>query len=1195
MAREGRIEEVGRAIAQGRAFLLLGQRHSVDSVESATADIAAVLGTPAMDSLPLQYSSMGTVENAFRASRAFDAQRPSPELDLVAANPWATVLTSAIDPAIVTSFQRNSGPGRQIRVLFAGVFKSLGGTPSPTSLNLVRLAGSADEQGESTLPPFSDLQLRQRRALAMSPLLSQLPSALGPHSILVVSGLGIDDWLDLETLELALSGFLPQDAIHWFPSYGAQFDAKRLQEAFGESIAVYDVPLSDALDELSDSSVGELLEASRQTTFHPVEQVITVWHQSGAKRTVALSPSDARNVARVLQVLDDAMVRAPEPLGREEDRQRFRDFLRRPQYVPDWEGVARGYLFERADGPAIADTIEAELKSLGSVLATSKEAPSGVRVTSTRMPWLLCAPPASGKSRLLHWLVFELRSRGFCSVWCTPGPGRLSLEPIGRACKLLQSAGARPMIVAIDDLEGRDYVRLADYLASLGINCLVLGALNVMLEPGSDANGDETLGAAGPDPVERLAARTIPVSDSLTREEADRLVSFIRDRGFSDPSNLASTATRPLFLLWLHALLPDTRANIRRSIEAEYERLMRGLDSIDVEKREDEPSADWQEALRQLRDSLFPQEEAPEPPKTESPLAHSQLFRDVVDTCLMCAQLAQPVPLSVLLRAYPTLLSVYADFAQQVGATAILQEVGVDGEGTTALDTNHPLVADLLMQSLVPNRAQQLRCLRPLLGSVSWEDAAFPGEIPEQDYLIAVLRAAARSAQKGKSFSGRECLEELVAMLAEVREAYGASLPNLLLLEGNLLRLLADRHDTATETCIQLTTRAMAVLDEAESILDDRRPSSGRNSQLQNILTTKAATVGYALNVYLRDYDSVDEATRGAYRATILSSLEEVNRLTGRAAAIGGAGYYPFDVNFWNHKDVLAQLPDLSVEERLQLTSKLAAILQDATEVPIEPDQLSKFETRQATLKELEGDTTASEAIAARLREKGDYSAEVVLVRTRVFDPGAMVARSRSLAADNLSRLEGYGAGVYSDESAVSLMNRLWMNAFLPSPLLSSEDPVLAACRRDTWSRWQRILEARIQMPGGRENPYVGFCLAWVYFQLGQPGDGAETLRANERLSIGHRWRVGALAVLTDEGGRPIQFNARVRSRSGSRANMYVPELMTEIRLDLTSRPPGLPLELKTGHELSFAVGINYSSLVPWWQTSRDQPTRSPA
>ena len=61
MAREGRIEEVGRAIAQGRAFLLLGQRHSVDSVESATADIAAVLGTPAMDSLPLQYSSMGTV------------------------------------------------------------------------------------------------------------------------------------------------------------------------------------------------------------------------------------------------------------------------------------------------------------------------------------------------------------------------------------------------------------------------------------------------------------------------------------------------------------------------------------------------------------------------------------------------------------------------------------------------------------------------------------------------------------------------------------------------------------------------------------------------------------------------------------------------------------------------------------------------------------------------------------------------------------------------------------------------------------------------------------------------------------------------------------------------------------------------------------------------------------------------------
>ena len=407
MTRVGQVEELGRAIAQGRALLLLGQRHSVDVVENAIADLAAVVQSQPAGTLSQQYAEIGTVEKACQASRAYDAQRPSAELETVAANPWSAVLTTAVDPAVLTAFQRSSGPGRQIRVLFAGTIASLSGAPSPTSLNLVRLAGAADEQSEVLLPPLSELQLRQRRLILMSPLLVQLPATLGPHSLLVVSGLGDDDWLDLETLHLALSGRLPEGAIHWFPSYGSEIDAERLKSAFGESVVLYEEPLADALEGLSNSPVGELLETSRQTTFHPVEQVITVWHRSGAKRAVTLSPSDARNVGRVLQVLDDATVRAPRPLGKEEDRQRFRDFLRRPQHVPDWEGVARGYLFERIDGPSIANKVEAELKSLGSVLATSKEGPSGVRVTSTRMPWLLCAPPASGKSRLLHWLVFD--------------------------------------------------------------------------------------------------------------------------------------------------------------------------------------------------------------------------------------------------------------------------------------------------------------------------------------------------------------------------------------------------------------------------------------------------------------------------------------------------------------------------------------------------------------------------------------------------------------------------------------------------------------------------------------------------------------------------------------------------------------------------------------------------------------------
>lgn len=1195
MADSGRFEEVGRAIAQGRAFLLLGQRHTDGLVDVLSADIATVLGVEIASSLLLQYSHMGTAERASQASRAFGSHRPSQELGAVAANPWSTVLTSAIDPAVLTAFQFSSGPGRQVRVLFADKIVSLAGAPSPTSLNFVRLIGAADEQETATLPPYSELDLRQRRAISVMPLLAKLPSILGPHSILVAAGLGGDDWLDLETLQLAFGGKLSPQSLHWFPSYGQPIESEALTAALGDGVIVYDTPLSEALDALRGTSVGEILETARQTAFNPAEQVITVRHRSGAKRAITLSPSEARNVGRIVQVLDDGMVQTPQPLATEEDRQRFRQFLRRPQHVPDWEGVARGYLFDRAEAPVIADKVEGELQSLGSVLATEQVGPAGVRTTSTRMPWLLCAPPASGKSRLLHWLLFELRKRGFCSVWCTPGPGRLALEPIGRACKLLQSAGARPLLLGIDDLEGRDYVRLSDYLASLGINCLVLGALNTSPDRHSDADAEacEDTEATSKRPAERLGAKTIPIQESLLLDEAQRLVAFVTSRGFSDAGNLASAASRPLFLLWLHTMLPDSRGNIRRSIEAEYERLMRGLDSVGAAASGGgEANATWQDALEEIRSILFPGEVAEEPVPPQSALSHSPLFREVIDSSLVCAQLGQPVPLTVLLRAYPPVLSLYSEFAQQLADTAILQEVDIDGQGTTALDTNHPLVAELLLHSLLPDRSQQLNCLQPLVSSIAWADSAFPGEAPEQDYLVALLQAAAKRAERGGSFSSRSCLEALVAILAEVREAYGANLPNLLLLEGNLLRLLADRHGTEIATCIDLTTRALGVLDVAESILDDRRPTHARNAQLLNILTTKAATVGYAVGAYLRDYSGADEQLREGYRAKIFASLDEVNRLTSRASAIGRASFYPFDVNFWNHKDVLQQLPDLSEEEKVQLTSKLAAILQDATEVPIEPAQLNRFEMRQATLRELEGDTVASESIAEALRNKGDYSAEVLIVRSRVFEPGAMVARSPGLAAEYLARLESHGLGAYADSSAVSLMNRLWMNAFLPSSLLSGDDPILAACSRETWSRWQRILEARLQTPEGRDNPYVGFCLAWTLFQLGQPGDAAATLRANERLSIGHRWRVGALAVLTGEDGQPILHNARVRSRDGSRAIMYLPALMTEIRLEMSSAP-NLPFDLKTGHELTFAVGINYSSLVPWWEANRGARPKS--
>ena len=56
--------------------------------------------------------------------------------------------------------------------------------------------------------------------------------------------------------------------------------------------------------------------------------------------------------------------------------------------------------------------------------------------------------------------------------------------------------------------------------------------------------------------------------------------------------------------------------------------------------------------------------------------------------------------------------------------TALLQEIVVDAEGTTALSAQHPFLAQLALRNVLPNRADQLRLLIPLVASLGWDPKA---------------------------------------------------------------------------------------------------------------------------------------------------------------------------------------------------------------------------------------------------------------------------------------------------------------------------------------------------------------------------------------------------------------------------------------------------------------------------------------
>jgi hypothetical protein len=286
-------------------------------------------------------------------------------------------------------------------------------------------------------------------------------------------------------------------------------------------------------------------------------------------------------------------------------------------------------------------------------------------------------------------------------------------------------------------------------------------------------------------------------------------------------------------------------------------------------------------------------------------------------------------------------------------------------------------------------------------------------------------------------------------------------------------------------------------------------------------------------------------------------------------------------VTFWAYRDTLEQLPDVSQEERVRLLEQMEAILDAAQEEPIEANQVDRYKRRVINLAQLEGRVEVSRNVAARMRELGDFSGECLLVRSDAFQAGTRQIRSREAAIAGLTRLESFGPATYQSREALDLMNHLWRAAFLSSAEIGGPNPVFAKCSEEAWLRWRRILDARIRMTGDSQNLFLGFCLAWALFQLGEPRLALQEIRSVEPLSGGSRRRVGCLVVFTDSNGEAVRYRGSVRRREGDALVVYVASLVAEVRLSpaMSGRFAVFP---QVGDELQLQIGLNYRGLLPW-------------
>lgn len=1156
-------EELISVVASGRSVLLLGQGHST-GLEDAVRDIAAAAHTDQTGDLRSQIIDRIKPDELANVRRALSFHSADEQLIETVSQPWATVVTSAVDSMAAEALRRAAAAGRRLRVLFPSQLP--GGQPvrsAADSLTVLRLFGSLDEEEARFLPPLDSRALRQRQRFEVAAVLHQLPFLLGPYGHLVIVGLDRHDWLDLEDVALACAD-LPQGAIHWFGEVPAELDG-----SFVELLVRHDGTFADLVRRAASTAAGKALDEARLALHRPARRALTVRTRNGSILSLQLAPEDWRSIGQVGVLLDDESVDSRLALGPDENRDGLRAFLRHPQYLPDWEAIGRGFLFERAQGAVFLEQIERSIADLGSVRDESKNSDGA---SGSRLPLLLTGPPACGKSRLLHWLAFELRRRRHAVLYLFTPAGRVHPESIERACRLIEGRGATHIVVVADGLDDVSYLQLNEMLASSGRNAVVLGARSASQRL-SDAD----------DPRQQSGfaqSRPLAVPAQLTPEELDRFGSYLAAHGFSDVPVTADQMRHRYFLLLLYRLLPDARGNIHLSLGNEYDSLLSVLDEVqgpDQSKLED---SSWARQLDEVRQVLFPELEQ-EDSTERSRLEHLPAAEHAVNLCLFCSQIGKPLPLDLLLRTEGReFLSSYREFAAALDRTALLHEVEVDSGGTIVLDADHPIVAQLTLATVLPRHADQLRLLTALIDAVSWDERAFPGDRPEQDYCIEVLQAVGPRGVGEREFQSPQSLEVIAELLARVRIDNAARLPRLLLLEANTLRFLADRSSADFETAMSRCDEALRVLDDAERILESRRPTAARNSELRNVLNTRAAVHGFIAGNLLREYRS-PRADFADVRSQIFANLADVDRLASRSRGLGDPSFYPLDVTFWVYRDAFELLPDLTEEERVRLLGRMEAVLDSATEEPIETDQLPRLNRRKVNLAQLEGNVTLSRDLATRMREAGDFSGECLLIRREVFDPGTRQPRSRKAAEKGLERLESFGHGAYENLEALDLMNLLWRAAYLPRTHLGGADPLLAGCDEDQWVRWRRILEARMRIAAGTRSAFAGFCLSWTLFQLGESRLALQEIRAVEPLSGGSRRRVGSLVVLTDSSGAPLRYRAAVRRREGATIVTYVSSLASEVRLApaFTSRFAVLP---DVGDELELEVGLNYRGLLPW-------------
>jgi hypothetical protein len=1139
------------AVGRGEALLLLGQDYSPEVVDQVLVDAKELFGGgKAWTSLPEIYTSIGSDENTRGAvATLFENQQPPLALLELASMPWMAVVTSAVDPLISRALL-SVGSQRRIVELGPTQLSSVSASRGRHMLYLIRAFGVSEMAGGSSSIPTSTPALAEARLIRLPTVIAAIPRLVGLHGYVALEGISQRDWLDeqgLTALCVTLSS-LPPGRVFWFGPASDQVRASLRGTARFEERS-----LQSRLHEWEkDESTRNSLRQSRELVFGIGERVVTL-EQNGRATQIRLTAPEWRSISRIGSLLEDSTVLELQAQERALKTDLVAYLRRSRAGVPDWSGPARGLIFERAQVRNLIEAVRAFIGERKASILDQGEESRGAR----RVPYLLSGPPASGKTMGLLQAAWTLRARcRLCAIWLLPGVSGLDTIAIEHVCRLLESKGARWIVLFLDAAEPEEYFRLKRRLEADGRKVLVVGAESHLHGP----RDDEPLGEF----------RRFSIAQLMSPQEMTDLGSYLARHEIQLPPSAVGS---PDFLRSLSAAVPEAQLGALPSLVDEYEQVLESGRASDKQGAATfEPvKGSLTDQLRRLFPDLIMKDD--ESDGAMSRFSSDPLLKDLLNIILFCAQLDRPVSVDLVLKVLGAeTIGKYPTFAQIFARTALVQEVELDQDGALALTTSHQLHALWLLRVLFPDRSLQLDILRRIAMSIDWDPDAYPGDSPHQDFVLDLFRTTGPRGQYKDLYASRQSLGRLRQLIGDVRERLGIEQPKLLTLEAIILGdLVAVRESTETpESALERCRLALALLRRAEDLIRRRRPSDARNFELQRALTLASDIRGSLINTLLRA-KGLTAAAQEVY-----SELARIEEDAIRAQSYSPS-FHALDIVCWSHKDAFDLLPQ-SVEPKIRahLLETIESILEVALEEGIDRAQQPRYRLRQQELQSRLGNWQLSEELASKLRDQGDFTGELSLSRDRLRQAERNGADVSAAGLRELLRLCAFRPHIFRQDHAVRFLHTLWSRAFVKGRLGEGAAKLVRASPQE-WRMLEEITRVRLQFTLDSDLPYALFFLGWALYQLQEVREARGVLSHLERQSFGNPRRVGELAYLTDSEGRRRVFRGKVvHSRTGQ-VRLSIAELDGEVmdlrpEVEMRIAPAGLVL----GEFVEVSIALNY-------------------